>query len=100
MTVDAYRASGEIEGAVAKTAEEVFAALSDGRWADAARHPPPARRGIRGRCGDLRRVERTLVAIDDAHAKIVDGWSMHACSRPMRSPFSCRTKRSRGSGPG
>ena len=29
MTVDAYRASGEIEGAVAKTAEEVFAALSE-----------------------------------------------------------------------
>ncbi len=72
MTVDGYRASGEIDGAVAKTAEEVFTALS-----------PEGERMLRDILlrlvespGDgaviSRRVERTLIAIDDAHAKIVD----------------------------
>ncbi|GAA3209601.1 AfsR/SARP family transcriptional regulator [Microbacterium terregens] len=72
LTVDGYRASGEIEGAVAKTAEEVFGGLSsDGQRlvrdillrlvessADGAVIP--------------RRVERARIAIDAAHAQIVD----------------------------
>ncbi len=72
LTVEAYRASGEIDGAVAKTAEEVFAALSEEgtrllrdillRLVEAS--PDGAVIG--------RRVERTQIAIDDAHAKIVD----------------------------
>ena len=72
MTVDGYRASGQIEGAVAMTAEEVFAAL-----------PPDGERPLRDillrlveSSGDgaviSRRVERTRVAIDDAHGRIVD----------------------------
>ena len=72
MTVEAYRASGEIDGAVAKTAEEVFAALS-----------PDGERLLRDILLRLvesspdgaviaRRVERTRIAIDEAHAKIVD----------------------------
>ncbi|MFE5671503.1 BTAD domain-containing putative transcriptional regulator [Agromyces sp. NPDC056523] len=72
LTVEAYRASGEIDGAVAKTAEEVYATLSEG--------------GVRLLRDILlrlvesspdgavisRRVERTRIAIDDAHAKIID----------------------------
>ena len=72
LTVDGYRASGEIDGAVAKTAEEVFAALS-----------PDGERMLRDILLRLveasadgaviaRRVERTRIAIDDAHAQIVD----------------------------
>ena len=72
MTVEAYRASGEIDGAVAKTAEEVFAALS-----------PDAERLLRDILLRLveasadgaviaRRVDRTRIAIDQAHAQIVD----------------------------
>ncbi|WP_342001484.1 hypothetical protein MRBLWH7_001875 [Microbacterium sp. LWH7-1.2] len=72
MTVEAYRASGEIDGAVAKTAEEVFAALS-----------PDGERLLRDILLRLveastdgavvaRRVERTRIAIDDAHARIID----------------------------
>ena len=72
LTVDGYRASGEIDGAVAKTAEEVFRALS----------PDDERllRDILLRLVDAsadgavtsRRVERRRIAIDAAHARIVD----------------------------
>ena len=72
MTVDGYRASGEIHGAIAKTAEDVSAALSDDEM--------PLLRDILLRLVEAsadgavvsRRVERTRIAIDDAHAKIVD----------------------------
>lgn len=72
LTVDGYRASGEIEGAVAKTAEEVYATLS----ADGVR----LLRDILLRLVEAspdgavisRRVERTRIAIDEAHAQIVD----------------------------
>ncbi len=72
MTVDGYRASGEIDGAVAKTAEEVFAELSG--------HGERLLRDILLRLveasGDgsviSRRVERAQIAVDDAHARIVD----------------------------
>ena len=53
LTVDGYRASGEIDGAVAKTAEEVYADALGGGRAAAARHPPPSGRSIPGRRGDL-----------------------------------------------
>ncbi|MCU1423755.1 MAG: hypothetical protein JWM51_46 [Microbacteriaceae bacterium] len=72
LTVDAYRASGEIEGAVAKTAEEVFAALA-----------VEGRRQLRDILLRLveattdgavvsRRIDRERIEIDDAHAAIVD----------------------------
>ena len=72
LTVDGYRASGEIDGAVAKTAEEVFATLSE----EGVR----LLRDILLRLVEAspdgavisRRVERTRIAIDDAHAQIVD----------------------------
>lgn len=72
MTVDGYRASGEIDGAVAKTAEEVYATLS----ADGVR----LLRDILLRLVEAspdgaviaRRVERARIAIDDDHAQIVD----------------------------
>jgi len=72
MTVDGYRASGEIDGAVAKTAEDVFATLS----ADGARLLRDILLRLVESSADgaviSRRVERTLIAIDDAHAKILD----------------------------
>ena len=72
MTVDGYRESGEIEGAVAKTAEEVFATLS----AEDERMLRDILIRLVEASGDgaviSRRVERTLIAIDDAHARIVD----------------------------
>jgi DNA-binding SARP family transcriptional activator len=72
LTVDGYRASGEIDGAVAKTAEEVHATLS-----------PDGVRLLRDILLRLvesspdgavisRRVDRTRIAIDAAHAQIVD----------------------------
>lgn len=72
LTVDGYRASGEIKDAVAKTAEEVFAAL-----------PPDGERLLRDILLRLveasadgavisRRVERTRIAIDEAHSQIVN----------------------------
>ncbi|POH65125.1 MULTISPECIES: BTAD domain-containing putative transcriptional regulator [Cryobacterium] len=72
LTVDAYRASGEIKGAVAKTAEEVIAAL-----------PAEDRHLLRDILLRLveasadgavvaRRIERSRISIDDAHARIVD----------------------------
>jgi len=72
LTVEAYRASGEIDGAVAKTAEEVYATLS----ADGER----LLRDIMLRLVEAspdgaviaRRVERTRIAIGDAHTQIVD----------------------------
>ena len=72
LSVDGYRASGEIEGAVAQTAEEVFAALSDegGRQARdiLLRLVEPSRGG-----GVIcQRVDRASVAIDDAHARVAD----------------------------
>ena len=72
LTVDGYRASGEIDGAVAKTAEEVFATLS----AEGARLLRDILLRLVEASADgaviARRVERTRIAIDDAHAKIVD----------------------------
>ncbi len=72
LSVDGYRASGEIEGAVAQTAEEVFAELSEegGRQARdiLLRLVEPSRGG-----GVIcQRVDRASVAIDDAHARVVD----------------------------
>ena len=72
LTVDGYRASGEIDGAVAKTAEEVYATLSE----EGVR----LLRDILLRLVEAspdgavisRRVERTRIAIDEAHAQIVD----------------------------
>jgi DNA-binding SARP family transcriptional activator/WD40 repeat protein len=72
MTVDGYRASGEIEGAVAMTAEEVFATLP----ADGERPLRDILLRLVESSGDgaviSRRVERTRIAIDDAHSRIVD----------------------------
>ena len=72
MTVDGYQASGEIDGAVAKTAEEVFATLS----VDGARLLRDILLRLVESSADgaviSRRVERTLIAIDDAHTKILD----------------------------
>ena len=72
MTVDAYRASGEIEGAVAKTAEEVFAVLT----AEGARLLRDILLRLVEASADgtvvARRVERTRIEIDAAHAQIVD----------------------------
>jgi DNA-binding SARP family transcriptional activator/WD40 repeat protein len=72
LTVDGYRASGEIDGAVAQTAEEVFAELSEegGRQARdiLLRLVEPSRGG-----GVIcQRVDRTSVAIDDAHARVTE----------------------------
>ncbi|TDN92295.1 BTAD domain-containing putative transcriptional regulator [Microbacterium sp. BK668] len=71
LTVDGYRASGEIDGAVAQTAEELYARL-----------PDTERRLLRDillRLVDFadgvangRRVERALVEIDDAHSRIIE----------------------------
>ncbi|WP_166791661.1 BTAD domain-containing putative transcriptional regulator [Cryobacterium frigoriphilum] len=72
MTVDGYRASGEIAGAVAKTAEEVMAELS----AEGQRLLRDILlRLVEASAGGAvvsRRIERTRIAIDDAHARIVD----------------------------
>lgn len=72
MTVDGYLASGAIEGAVAKTAEAVFAELS----AEGARLLRDILlRLVEGSADGAviaRRVERTRIAIDGAHAKIID----------------------------
>lgn len=72
MSVDGYRASGEIEGAVAMTAEEVFATLP----ADGERPLRDILLRLVESSGDgavvSRRVERARIAIDDAHASIVD----------------------------
>ena len=72
MTVDAYRASGEIEGAVAKTAEEVFTALT---VEDAALLRDILLRLVESSADGTvitRRVERTRIEIDAAHTRIVD----------------------------
>ncbi|GAA1986462.1 BTAD domain-containing putative transcriptional regulator [Microbacterium pumilum] len=72
MTVDGYQASGEIDGAVAKTAEQVYAALSD----DGARLLRDILLRLVEASADgavvSRRIERTRIEIDDAHAQIVD----------------------------
>ena len=72
LTVEAYRASGEIDGAVAKTAEEVFATLSE----EGVRLLRDILLRLVEASADgavvSRRVERTRIAIDDAHAQIVD----------------------------
>ncbi len=72
LSVDGYRASGEIEGAVAQTAEEVFAGLSEegGRHARdiLLRLVEPSRGG-----GVIcQRVDRASVAIDSAHAGVAE----------------------------
>ncbi len=71
MTVDGYRASGEIEGSVAQTAEEVYADLSDeqrGPLRDILLRLVDVTDGV----ANGHRVERALVAIDEAHARIID----------------------------
>ncbi|MDR7191280.1 DNA-binding SARP family transcriptional activator [Microbacterium sp. BE35] len=71
MTVDGYRASGEIDGAVAQTAEEVYAELPEeqrGLLRDILLRLVDAADGV----ANGRRVERALVAIDDAHARVID----------------------------
>ncbi|WP_341996872.1 winged helix-turn-helix domain-containing protein [Microbacterium sp. LWH7-1.2] len=71
MTVDGYQASGEIEGAVAQTAEEVYGALPDAErrlLRDILLRLVDVADGI----ANGRRVERALVAIDDAHSRIID----------------------------
>lgn len=72
LTVDGYRASGEIEGAVAQTAEAVFAALADEGRVHARdillRLVEPSRGG-----GVIcQRVDRASIAVDDGHARVVD----------------------------
>ncbi|WP_035773058.1 BTAD domain-containing putative transcriptional regulator, partial [Arthrobacter sp. Br18] len=72
MTVDAYRASGEIEGAVAKTAEVVFTALPT---EDSLLLRDIVLRLVEASADGAvisRRLERARIAIDDAHARIVD----------------------------
>jgi len=72
MTVDGYRASGEIKGAVAKTAEEVVAELPT--------EDKQLLRDILLRLVEAsadgavvsRRIDRARISIDDAHARIVD----------------------------
>ncbi|MEU1973532.1 BTAD domain-containing putative transcriptional regulator [Microbacterium sp. NPDC019599] len=72
LTVDGYHASGGIEGAVAQTAEEVFSALSD-QGARIARDillrlvEPSDGAGV-----ICQRVDRSSIAIDDAHARVVE----------------------------
>ncbi|MET3773197.1 nSTAND1 domain-containing NTPase [Arthrobacter nitrophenolicus] len=72
LTIDGYQASGEVQGAVAKTAEDVFASLT-----------PEGQRLLRDILLRLveafpdgavvsRPIERTRIAIDDAHAKVVN----------------------------
>lgn len=72
LSVDGYRASGEIEGAVAQTAEEVFAELSEEGARQARdillRLVEPSRGG-----GVIcQRVDRTSVAVDHAHVGVVN----------------------------
>jgi DNA-binding SARP family transcriptional activator len=72
LSVDGYRASGEIEGAVAQTAEEVFAELSEegGRQARdiLLRLVEPSRGG-----GVIcQRVDRASIAIDVAHSRVAE----------------------------
>jgi DNA-binding SARP family transcriptional activator len=72
MTVDGYRESGEIDGAVAKTAEEVFSALTT----DGGRMLRDILRRLVEASEDgtviARRVERAQIAIDDEHARVLD----------------------------
>ncbi|MDY0908800.1 BTAD domain-containing putative transcriptional regulator [Microbacterium sp. CFBP9034] len=69
LSVDGYRASGQIDGAVAQTAEEVFAELSDegrGHARDILlRLVEPSDGGF-----ICQRVSHTSVAIDDVHARV------------------------------
>lgn len=72
LSVDGYRASGEIDGAVAQTAEEVFAELSDEGRRQARdillRLVGPSDGG-----GVIsQRVDRASVAVDEAHAQVAE----------------------------
>ncbi|WP_404432164.1 hypothetical protein LG299_16370 [Microbacterium lacus] len=72
MSVDAYRASGEIDGAVAQTAEEMFATLPNedrGRVRDILLRLVEPSRGGGVIC---QRVDRGSVAIDDGHARALE----------------------------
>ena len=72
LSVDGYRASGEIEGAVAQTAEEVFAELSDeggGHARDMLLRLVEPSRGGGVIC---QRVDRASIAIDAAHARVAE----------------------------
>lgn len=72
MSVDAYRASGEIDGAVAQTAEEMFAALPDddrGRVRDILLRLVEPSRGGGVIC---QRVDRESVAIDDGYVRALE----------------------------
>ena len=72
LTVDGYRASGEIDGAVAQTAEDVFATLS----AEGERMLRDILLRLVEASADgaviSRRIARTRIAIDEAHGQIVD----------------------------
>jgi DNA-binding SARP family transcriptional activator len=72
LSVDGYRDTGEIEGAIAQTAEQVFAELSEegrGRARDILLRlvePSPGGGVI------CQRVDHGSVATDDAHARVID----------------------------
>ncbi|MFC8680819.1 BTAD domain-containing putative transcriptional regulator [Microbacterium ureisolvens] len=72
LSIDGYRASGEIDGAVAQTAEEMFAGLPDesvGLLRDILlRLVEPSRSG-----GVIcQRVSRSSVAVDEAHERVAE----------------------------
>jgi DNA-binding SARP family transcriptional activator len=72
MSVDAYRASGEIHGAVAHTAESMFAALPEedqSRVRDILLRLVEPSRGGGVIC---QRVDRASVAVDAAHSGVLD----------------------------
>ncbi|MEU1973531.1 BTAD domain-containing putative transcriptional regulator [Microbacterium sp. NPDC019599] len=72
LSVDGYRASGEIDGAVAQTAEEVFAGLSE----DGARQARDILlRLVEASPGGgviCQRVDRASIAVDDGHARVAE----------------------------
>ncbi|WP_243076803.1 BTAD domain-containing putative transcriptional regulator [Microbacterium sp. SS28] len=72
LSIDGYRASGEIHGAVAQSAEELFADLSEEAAQNVRdillRLVEPSRGG-----GVIcQRVNRATVAIDEAHARVAE----------------------------
>lgn len=72
LSVDGYRASGEIDGAVAQTAEEVFAELSDdgeGQARDILLRLVEPSDGGGVIC---QRVDRASIAIDATHARVAE----------------------------
>ena len=72
LSVDGYRASGEIEGAVAQTAETVFAELSPEGGALARDILLRLVESSQGGGVICQRVERAFIAIDGAHSRIAE----------------------------